>query len=441
MAQHDEATPKHAGHRTRRELIGTVPMAGLLYGLGRTSAASASASTLTTPPAHDSGDLVLQSGAAAQNDDDPLGVRRHFPIVDQVTYLNSAYIAPVPQQVVDAGIAFASSKSVDPIVLGDMLGETNAVRRKFARLVGADEPEIGVLYATSDGENVITRALDLQPGDNVVVDDLHYETTYSLYRHLEATRGIEMRVVRNSGGAATPEAFARLVDDRTRIVSVAWVSHQNGYCHDLKALADIAHDRGAFLYADAIQGMGMLELDVRETGIDFFASGTYKWLLAGYGVAPFYVRRELIDTITTDRHGSLDISRELPDHRYELHDDARKYGYATMAFGAVYQLSAALDLLLEVGVDRIEAHTVALAHRLHSGLTERGFTVLTPAANRSAIVAFEHGIDSARVERDLQDAGVVAGLRVGGTQIRVGIALFNSNRDIERLLDVADRWT
>ena len=429
---------------TRRTFLGSASAAGVAIGLGARQPQPEAA--MVREPRQGAAGPLAEGGRAggrqarAGSPDDPLAVRRDFPIVEEINYLNSAYITPSPVQVVEAGTGFLEAKARNPIVLGEMLEETNAMRRKFARLIGASEAEVGVLYATSDGENVVTRALDLGPGDNVVIDDLHYETTFVLYRHLEATRGIELRIVPNRGGAAPAEEFARFVDDRTGIVSVAWVSHQNGYRHDLRALADVAHAHGAYLYADAIQGTGMLSLDVRETGVDFLASGTYKWLLGGFGVAPFYVRRELLDLVEVDRMGSLNIARTLPDFRFELYEDARKYGYATMSFGAVYQLSAALDYLLDVGVDNIERHTVALANRLHAGLVDQGFRVLTPEGNRSAIVAFEHGQDPETVRRGMEQAGILASLREEGMQIRVGAALFNNAQEIDRFLELAVRW-
>ncbi len=409
---------------TRRCFLGSASAATLLGPLGAVGPAAG----------------VARASKRTPTLDDPLGVRADFPIVDSGTYLNSACITPSPRQVVERGTEFLRAKAHDPVMLRPMLDETDAARAKFARLVGATQSEVGVLYATSDGENIVTRALNLQPGDNVVISDLHYETTFALYRRLEDSHGIELRIARNEHGAAPPEAFAALVDDRTRLISVSWVSHQNGYVHDLKALADLAHAHGAYLYADAIQGIGMLQIDVRQTGIDFLTAGTYKWLLGGYGVAPFYVREALLDRIDIDRSGSLNIARELPDHRYELHADGRKYGYATMSFGAVYQLSAALDYLHEVGVDRIESHTVGLAQAVRAGLADQGFAVWTPAGNRSAIVAFEHGGDPDTVRRQLDEAGIKASLRVDGGQIRVGVALFNNAADVARLLDLTGRW-
>ncbi len=367
--------------------------------------------------------------------DDPLGVRPDFPVVEGQIYLDGAYITPSPQQAVENATAFLARKASNPVSLGEMLEETNAARRKFARLIHASESEIGMLFATSDGENIITRALDLSPGDNVVIDDLHYETTYILYQRLAESLGLEVRMARSERGAAPAEIFEPLIDERTRLVSVAWVSHQNGYRHDLESLVELAHSRGALLYADAIQGLGMLDLDVRDIGIDFFTAGTYKWLLGGYGVAPFYVREELLDTVAADRWGSLQIDEELGPHDYRLYEDGRKYGYATLGFGAVYQLSAALDYLEKVGVENIERHTVGLASRLNEALRSQGHDVWTPAGNASAIVTFEHGIEIPRVRADLEAAGIRVSLKEGGAQIRVGVALFNNSDEIDALLE------
>ena len=383
----------------------------------------------------------IKPGTVAALQQDPLGVRKDFPVVERGIYLDSAYITPSPRQAVEAAQEFAERKARDPVSLGSMLQETNAMRRKFASLVRASEEEIGVLFATSDGENIVTRALDLDAGDNVVVDDLHYDTTYILYQHLRETRGIEVRTVRNRGGAAPPEAFAEQIDGRTKLVSVSWISHQNGYRHDLTALAGLAHDHGAYLYADAIQGVGMIDLDVRDTDIDFFTAGTYKWLLGGFGVAPVYVKAELMDTVTVDRFGSLQVAEDLGEHRYRLHADAKKYGYATMSFGAIFQLSTALDYLLRVRVQNIERHTVALANRLNEGLRVQGHDVLTPRGNQSAIVTFEHGHDLDIVRQSLDEASITLSVRDGGAQLRAGIALFNTDEEIDRLLEVTARWT
>jgi selenocysteine lyase/cysteine desulfurase len=376
----------------------------------------------------------------AQPDADPLGVRADFPVTtERGVYLDAAYIGPTPQVVADAGAAFLKAKCTHPISLPEMQDRADHVRAQFARLVNASADEIGLLSATSEGENLVAGALDLKPGDNVVIDELHYQTEFVLFRQLEARRGIELRIARHTRGAVTPATFEPLVNRRTRLLSVALVSHQNGYRHDLKPLADLAHAHGAWLYTDAIQAAGAIAIDVKASGVDALCSGTYKWLHGGFGVAPFYVRKELLDRFTLDRWGALHVERTRPGYQYDVFTSAKKFEYATLAFGAVYQLAAALEYLEKVGVTRIEDHTIGLAARFQRGLRDRGLDVLTPEGTRSPIVAFRLRVEPAAARTLVQDAGIKVSFRENGTQIRVSPALFNTARDVDRFLAVAER--
>ena len=155
------------------------------------------------------GTAALAPRAVAASDEDPIGVRADFPVVRSGLYLNSAYITPVPTPVVDAARAFVESKAEKPIALDEMLKKTDEVRGQFAGFIGATPDEIGFLYATSEGENIVSSALDLKSGDNVVIDELHYTTTFVLYRHLQETRGIDLRIVKKSRFTQATEAEMR----------------------------------------------------------------------------------------------------------------------------------------------------------------------------------------------------------------------------------------
>ena len=374
-----------------------------------------------------------------RSDDDPLGVRADFPVVGARTYLNSAYIAPVPRQVVAAGQAFVESKSLRPIPLGDMLKKTDEVRGQFARLVNAGPDEIGFLFATSEGANVVANALDLGRDDNVVIDELHYETEFVLYRHLESTKGVELRIAKHRNGAVDIRDFEPLVDRRTKLVSVSWVSHQNGFRHDMRPIADLAHAHGALFYADAIQAVGMFPVDVRQAGVDFLCCGTYKWILGGFGVAPFFIRRELLDRIRIDRFGALHVEKELPGQRFELYKTAKRYDYATLPFCEVYQLGAGIAYVERVGVDRIERHTVALAKELRAGLAAQGHRLFTPEGNASSIVTFFFSRDPAEMRAAFDAAKIDVTVRDALKQVRVSPALFNTKDDVGRMLEVTKR--
>jgi selenocysteine lyase/cysteine desulfurase len=323
-------------------------------------------------------------------------------------------------------------------VLGDMLKRTDEVRAQYARLINASPDEIAFLSATSEGENVVARSLQLGRGDNVVIDALHYETEFVLYSELAKSTGVELRIAKAVGGAVTVTELEPLVNRRTKLVSVAWVSHQNGFRHDVRAIADLAHAHGAFCYTDAIQAVGMFPVDVQASGVDAMCIGTYKWVLGTYGVAPFYVRREALPRVRTDRFGWRNVEKELGPTDFQIYQSARKFDYATPAFGPIYQLGAGLDYITKVGVDRIETHTVALAQRLQRGLRTLGFDVVTPDGNRTSIVAFKVTKAADAITKHLADTKTSVSLRENGTQIRVSPALFNTEDDIDRFLTVAE---
>lgn len=371
--------------------------------------------------------------AVARSADDPLGVRGDFPILaNGRTYLNAAYITPIPRQSAAAIAAFAEAKATRPMLVPELLGATEKVRRQFAKLINASPDEVGLLFSTAEGENVVANGLDLKPGDNVVIDQLHYDSEFVIYQELAKTRGIEVRIVKHRGGAVTAKDFEPVVDKRTRLVSVAWVSHQNGFRHDLKAIAEVAHAKGALFYTDAIQGLGALALDVKAEDVDFLCAGSYKFMLAGFGVAPFYVRRELFGRLKLDRYGEFQVKRELPDGKFELNATARVFDYSSRAFGECHGLSAGLDYLDKVGVARIEAHVVPLGLRLQEGLAAQGHKLFTPMGNRSHIVTFYGAKPMPELRAAFEAAKI--DVKVSNNQVRISPALFNTMDEVERCL-------
>jgi len=401
--------------------------------LDRRSFVVAAASIAAASVTHPSTSPAMTVPPVASGDD-PLGVRGDFPIVTERTFLNSAYIAPIPMQVVKAGHAFLEKKARSSFQLGPLLQKCDEVRAQFARLIHAASPdEIGLLFSTGEGENVVAAGLDLKAGDNVVIDELHYDTEFVLYRMLEKVKGVELRIAKHRNGVVDATDFEPLVDAHTRLVSVAWVSHRNGLRHDMRAIADVAHAKGALFYTDAIQAVGSFPIDVVAAGVDVLCAGSYKWLLAGWGVAPLYVRTAIADRLRLDRYGEMHAGQELADHSYEIPMTAKRFDYSSRAFGDVYTLSAGLAYLERVGVDRIGAHTVdTLARRLQDGLASQGHRLFTPPGNRSSIVTFYTTKAPNDVRAAFQKSNIEVTVRNGN--VRISPALFNNLDDIERCL-------
>ena len=397
--------------------------------IDRRSFIVAAATAAATQP-----DRARAAQSEVDHDRDPLGVRADFPIVSEHIFLNSAYIAPTSRSAVAASHAYLQAKSARPLQLNSLMATNEAVRTQFARIVNASPDEIGLLNSTGEGENVIANGIGLTAGDNVVIDDLHYSTEFVLYRALEASRGIQLRIVKNRDGAVTARDFEPHVDKRTRIVSVAWVSHLNGFRHEMRPIADLAHAHGALFYTDAIQAVGTIDIDVRAAGVDALCCGSYKWLLAEFGVAPFFVSENILDRIQSDRVGEFSVASTEPDYHYRLLKTAAKFEATSRAFGAVSQLQASLSYLEKVGISRIEKHTVGLAQQLHAGLVKQGHRLLTPPGNRSSIVTFSCDRPVAATRAMFQAANIEVTVRSG--MVRIAPALFNNADEIEKCLAV-----
>ncbi len=376
--------------------------------------------------------LFTSIRASAQSPEDPLGVRGDFPLLESTNFLNTAYHAVSPNQVIEAGVQFYRDRGNPADSIGPFLAEGREVRAKFADLIGAEQSEVGLIYATTEAENIIANNMDFKPGDNVVTDDLQYNASFILYDHFAKTKGIEVRIVESAEDGSIPiENFEKLIDENTRIVSVSFVSHENGLCHDLRPIADLAHSHGAYIYVDGIQGIGMLELDVKEADIDFMGCGTYKWLLGSYGMAFFYVRKELLERIEPDRRGMFAVTDMEKFRDFASYPDAAKFSPATPAFGAVHVAGTALDYINQVSVPNIEAHTVALAHQMRAQIVELGFNCDTPEGNRSSFLTFFHGQDPDKVRETYSGENIKVSYKHGGTKIRVGASLFNNQSDVD----------
>jgi selenocysteine lyase/cysteine desulfurase len=372
-----------------------------------------------------------QPGAVA---DDPLGVRKDFLGLHDFTFLNTSYTGMIPQPVIDAAREWTNTRATRTYTVGEMLAKADEVRKLYAAMFGADEDEIAFLSSTTEGENLVVNSLDFKAGDNVVYDDLVYPSTPAIYQRLAEAKGVEIRVVKSRNGAASVEDFARLVNDRTRLISVAWINNNSGYRHDMKALAALAHARGAYLYSDAVQFMGTGPVNLRAEGVDFSSSGTYKWLLAGFGVAVFHIRREHLDKIQPTHVGWRSPNASAPK-------SAKKYEYATLSFGDIYELGASLKYLQGIGLDRIEARSQQLATRFRNGLAARKLQIATPENTRSPIVSFYITRPTAEAEKILAAERMRVSLQAAAplTRVRVGISFFNNEADIDRMLDVAGK--
>jgi cysteine desulfurase/selenocysteine lyase len=365
--------------------------------------------------------------------------RAQFPITRTRAYLFSGALTPAATPVRAAWDGWSASWGDDPnrVYTGEMmLGAMDGLRASFGRLIGAGDGTVAITDNTCRAANIAIRILAERPG-NVVVDSGTYPSSvYPWY----ARGDREVRFVPTDGLDDAAGALAERIDADTVAVCITHVAPFTGRRHDIRAIAAAAHERGARVLLDAAQSTGVVPIDVTRDGIDALVTTAMKWMLGPPGIGFLYLNPELLAGAPTLDVGYLGLDAPLgewpPDAMPAVVADARRYELGLPSLPGVFAAHAGIDLLLEVGVDRLNAHVEALVTRCIDGLAERGADVVTPRdpAQRAGVIAVRHP-EPQRVFDECRQRGVDIGA-IGG--IRVDPHGFNTADDIDRFLECYD---
>jgi selenocysteine lyase/cysteine desulfurase len=288
-----------------------------------------------------------------------------------------------------------------------------ACRALFARVLGARAQDVALLPALSVASGIVAASLPAAPGDNVVCYEDDFQSALFPWISLER-RGVEVR-------ARPLDRLIEAIDERTALVAVSFVQSADGRVIDLAALAQT----GARLFVDATQGVGALPIDL--DGIDYLAGGAYKWLLCPRGFAFLYVRPERLPEIEPWLAGwksAEDVYERIYGLPRKLTADARRLDISLPWLVAAGS-RASLEVVCELGVERIAEHDLGLARRFCAGLglPEPGSPIVrVPVPDADAALA------------QLEKAGIRAAGRAGA--LRLSFHLYNDEADADRTLDV-----
>lgn len=318
------------------------------------------------------------------------------------------------------------------------------VKDNFARLINAAPEELAFVQSTTAGEQLIVEALDFpRSGGRIVTDTLHFFGSFYLYQEL-AKQGVEVGWVRDDKGRIPVEAYERAITPGTRLVSLSLISTYNGFEHDLKRICEIAHARGALVYADIIHAAGTVPIDVRASGVDFAATASYKWLMGDFGLGFLYVRKDLRERLRRTHFGYYQLAA-FATHVYPFDvpgssiadatpraDVEGLFAGGTRSHTVLAQLDWSLEYILSIGVERIMAHRRPLLVRLREGLIAKGYTVVTPADARGPLLTCTLEGAYAKLSKPLEAANVQ--ITVSRNRFRASPSVFNGMDDIDRLL-------
>ena len=372
----------------------------------------------------------------------PAAVRAAFPSVLRDTYLNSAAMHPVGTFAADAVKSLVDYRLYGPGEGRSDFGaaKQDELKKKFGALINASPSEVAYTANTTDGENIVFMGLfsggSGRSGGNIVIDELHFTSSLYMYKELEK-KGIELRIVKHKNWAIDPEDLAKVIDKNTRLVSMALVSNVNGFMHDAKTVSAIAHARGAYVFADIIQAVGAVPLDVKALGIDFASAGTYKWLMGERGMGFLYVREDLQGTVLpTTRYGHRQVANfNRAQLSWEPLPGAARYETGGIPVMQAAMVNAGIDYVNKLGIPNIRAHAKQLTDRLQKELPPLGYKALTPMGTETPTVAFELK-DAAATTKLLQAGHVVGTVIANENRLRLAVSVFNTHEDIDRAVAV-----
>jgi selenocysteine lyase/cysteine desulfurase len=365
---------------------------------------------------------------------DLLAYRSEFPVTGNLIYLNHAAVAPLSKPAAEAMTRLADE------VLGfgsfhssRWEGVYNGLRGAAARLIHAEPGEIALLKNTSEGIATVALGLDWRAGDRIVAFEEEFPANQYPWRRLEA-KGVDIEWLRADDPLDRIDQAAR----GAKLLALSFVQYLTGFRSDLSAIGEICRRRGAIFLVDAIQGLGAFPLDVRAAKIDALAADGHKWLLGPEGCAILYISRELQERVEPMEFGWTNVAgyEDYGSRDMSLRPDAGRYECGTLNTIGCYGLRAAIEFILQIGIDGIGPAVQALGNRIADGVRARGYELLgrrTPE-NGAGIVSFRKpGVDSAALVARLREQRIVTAARAGW--VRASPHFYIARDEIDAMLD------
>ncbi|MDR1731614.1 MAG: aminotransferase class V-fold PLP-dependent enzyme [Synergistaceae bacterium] len=333
-------------------------------------------------------------------------------------------------------------------------------RERVARLINCSPDEIALVESTTHGLGIVSEIVELAPEDNVLICDLEYQASYLCLRPKQRKVGFEIRRVENVGGEITAEIFGKYIDQHTKLIVLASVQEINGFRADVREISELAHRSNCLVAVDGIQEVGAMRVDVRETGADFYCTGSKKWICNPFGMGFLYVRRELVEKLepSYDTYFNVELPSGYQNYVSYLENPSRtpfdpcpnvrtamKFEIgAYKNYIGILGLTRAIEILLDIGLEKIEEKIISLNIRLTEGLKKIGVDTCSSKNRKhmSSTVSFNLGLKDGKSSREkelvdyLISRGLIVSLRcaVGTGGIRVSMHHYTTENDIDSLL-------
>ncbi len=367
------------------------------------------------------------------SDSDVLALRRRFPVFRKKTYLNSCSQGALSDTVEAAFHDYLDSWHEYGSPWELWVERQEVARAAFAKFIGASPNEVAVVTSASAGINSVASALDFRSRRKVVLGEFEFPTMGHIWL-AQRPRGAEVQFVEAEGERIPLENYDRAIDRSTAIVGLTRVCFKNGFRSDVAGVLRLARERGALVMLDDYQDCGSRPVDVKKLGVDFYVTGTLKYLLGPPGLAFLYVRKDLIERLTPTITGWFAQSNPFAfdPKLLDLSPTAQRFQSGSPSVPNIYGATAGIELLQSIGMENVAAQVRKLVSALLEGAAALGLRAKTPADSVGPLVVLQTKEANVLVQA-LAEKNFVVSSRHDG--LRVSFHVYNTLDDVRALLE------
>jgi selenocysteine lyase/cysteine desulfurase len=362
------------------------------------------------------------------------GIRARFRIFERKIYLNSCSQGAL-SDAVQAGMEdYIASWHEQGSPWELWVERYEEARTAFAQFIHASPDEVAIVTSASAGINSIASALSFRERKKVVMGEFEFPTMGHVWLAQRA-RGAEVQFVPAEGHSIPAANYEKMIDRNTLIVPLTHVCFKNGFRSSARAVTQIAHQSGALVMLDDYQDCGTRPVDVKAMDLDFYVTGTLKYLLGPPGLAFMYVRRELIPSLVPTVTGWFAQANPFafdPQH-IDLSPTARRFESGSPSVPNVYAAVPGFQMLREIGMENVAAHIKGLTQSLLSCARDLGIKAKTPADSEGPLVVLQSTDSNLLVEK-LAEKDIVASNRHDG--LRIAFHVYNTMDDVRAVVEV-----
>lgn len=364
-------------------------------------------------------------------------IRSRFSIFERKIYLNTCSQGALSDAVQDGLEQYIASWHEQGSPWDLWVQRYEEARAAFARFIHASPDQVAVISSASAGINSIASALDFRERKKVVLGEFEFPTMGHVWL-AQRSRGAEVHFVNAEENRLPAARYDGLIDRDTLIVPLTHVCFKNGFRSEVRAITEIAHQSGALVMLDDYQDCGTRPVNVKAMDLDFYVTGTLKYLLGPPGLAFLYVRRELIEGLVPSMTGWFAQKNPFAfDVRnIDLSPSARRFESGTPAIPNLYAAMPGLQLLQDAGMDNVQAHIQKLAQSLLRWAAAAGVRVKTPLDSSGPLVILQ-AKDAARLVQELGKRDIVVSNRQDG--LRIAFHLYNTPDDVAAVITVLEK--